>query len=117
VAKKSMDNVKNDRYYVSLIVDDIDLIISDAKHANFSDVTQNPEAMDAINFRIGQIREAVKGLSPSFVSNHPEIDFNGIILMRNEVTHDYENVDFFTYRNMVSNDFPKIRKILMKYLK
>jgi uncharacterized protein with HEPN domain len=111
-----MDNVKNDRYYVSSIVEDIDLIASYAKHVNFSDVSQNPEGMDAINFRLGQIREAINGLTPSFVASHPEIDFNAIVIMRNQATHDYHNVDFSSYRDMVIHDLPKMRKILAKYL-
>lgn len=115
VASRSMDNVKNDRYYVALIVDDIEKILRYAKQADFSEEGKDTETMDAISFRLGQIREAIKGLTPSFIAAHPAIDFSTIVFMRNKVTHDYQNVDFSAYHALILQDFPKIKRQLEKY--
>jgi uncharacterized protein with HEPN domain len=99
------------------IVEDIKLIWSYSKRVDFSDPSLNGQALDAINFRMIQIRESIAGFSPEFIKNHPEIDFDGIVGFRNLITHDYGHVDYSVYKKMIEVDLSDIEKKLVRYLK
>jgi uncharacterized protein with HEPN domain len=110
-----MEN-KDDHYFLSKIVSDIDKILKYAKRIDFSDSEKNEEAVDAMNFRLLQIRESIKQLSPTFINSHPELHFNVIVSFRNQVTHDYVNVDFSSYKDFIYQDLPKIKERLLKFI-
>jgi uncharacterized protein with HEPN domain len=111
-----MENKKDDRYYAKKIIGDINAIVSYAKRVDFSKPEQNAQAIDAINFRLIQIRESLAGFSPEFLLAHPAIDVDGIVSFRNQVTHDYGNVDFSFYKKLIEKDLVKIQSQLLAYL-
>jgi uncharacterized protein with HEPN domain len=109
-----MDNKKDDRYYLEQAIIDIDKILSYSKRADFSDIEKDGEAMDAINFRLNMLRHHIEGLSPEFLASHGNLAFKKIVVFRDEVTHDYENVNFTSYRDFILKDLPKIRQVFIK---
>lgn len=111
-----MENKKDDRYYAQKIIGDIDAIVSQAKRVDFSKPEQNVQAIDAINFRLIQIRESLAGFSPEFLVSHPAIDVDGIVSFRNQVTPNYGNVDFSFYKKLIEKDLAKIKNELLAYL-
>lgn len=112
-----MNQAKNDRYYVQKIVDDIERILLDARKANFVQEEKNDPFLDAIGFRLNFIRQAIPHLSPEFLAAHPQLDLSALVSLRDSITHDYENVRMLAYRELVVDDLPKIRKILLAYLR
>jgi uncharacterized protein with HEPN domain len=112
-----MDNLKDDRYYVGEAIKDIDKILAYAKRADFSDIEANGEAMDAIAFRLNMLRHHIEGLSEDFLRSHGDLGLQKIVVFRDAVTHDYEHVNFSSYRDFVKKDLPKIRKGLLPFLR
>jgi uncharacterized protein with HEPN domain len=45
------------------------------------------------------------------------ISIDDLVAFRNTLTHDYGNVDFSLYRDLVFKDLPKLKSALIKYLK
>jgi uncharacterized protein with HEPN domain len=111
-----MDNKKDDRYYIQQAVNDIDKIENYAKRADFSDIEKDGEAMDAINFRLNMLRHHIEGLSKEFMTSHGDLALKKIVVFRDVVTHNYENVDFSSYHDFINKDLPKIRKSLAQFL-
>jgi uncharacterized protein with HEPN domain len=112
-----MTNKKDDHYYAQKIVDDINVIISYSKRTDFSKPQRNSQAIDAINFRLIQIRESFAGLSPEFLASHPKIDVDGIVSFRNQITHNYGSVDFSFYRKLIESDLAKVKEELLAFLR
>jgi uncharacterized protein with HEPN domain len=112
-----MENKKDDRYYAKKIVEDVEAIFSYSKRVDFSKPKQNAQAIDAINFRLIQIRESFAGLSPEFLASHAKIDVDGIVSFRNQITHDYGNVDFSFYKKLIEKDLVNIEEIFQAYLR
>ena len=112
-----MDNVKDDRYYVTMMVTDLELIFSYAERVNFSDPESNRQPLDAIGFRLNHLRQMSQGLSSDFVASHPNLKLKAMTHFRDYVIHEYETVDFSDYRDLVCDDLPKIYRILKDYLK
>jgi uncharacterized protein with HEPN domain len=73
--------------------------------------------MDAINFRLNMLRHHIEGLSENFVASHGDLSLKKIVIFRDAVTHDYENVNFSSYHDFIKKDLPKIRKGLAVYLR
>lgn len=73
--------------------------------------------MFAINFCLIEIRELAQNLSPEFQKDNFPFSINDLALFRNTLTHDYGNVDFSLYRDLVKKDLPKVEKTLKKFLR
>jgi uncharacterized protein with HEPN domain len=68
--------------------------------------------MDALNFRLIQIRESISRLSADFFVENPNVNVLGIIGVRNTITHDYGNVNFSVYKAVIEQDLQKLKKQL-----
>ena len=112
-----MNNTKNDHYYALKMLGDIDAILNYAKRVDFSDPDLNRQSLDAINFRLIQIRESLGELTDDFIKNHPAINYEGLIGFRNLLTHDYGRVDFSVYKKVVYSDLVFLKMQLEDYLK
>jgi uncharacterized protein with HEPN domain len=112
-----MNNTKNDHYYALKMLGDIDAILNYAKRVDFSDPDLNRQSLDAINFRLIQIRESLGELTDDFIKNNPAINYEGLIGFRNLLTHDYGSVDFSVYKKVVYSDLVFLKKQLEDYLK
>jgi uncharacterized protein with HEPN domain len=111
-----MDNVKDDRYYVKALIEDIGQICQYAKRVDFSAPEANIESLDAMNFRMIKIREEVGALSPAFKIAHPKIDYQSLVDLRDTITHDYGHVDYSVYKRVVLHDLPAVSRAFKKYL-
>jgi len=112
-----MDKEKDDRYYAEKILHYIEVAISCGKRVNFSNPEENEEGIFAINFCLIEIREYAQKLSPQFKKADFPISIDDLALFRNTLTHDYGNVDFSMYRNIVKKDLPQIERALKDYLR
>ena len=57
---KFIDNIKNDKYYVNLIIEDIDKILKYTKDIAYEDFIDDEQLVDAILFRLIQMTENIK---------------------------------------------------------
>lgn len=107
-----MDNIKNDNYYKSIIINDINKILQYTNNISYEEIADNEKLIDAVLFRLVQIVENIKKLSESFKQSHKEVEWNEIIGFRNRIVHDYGRTDYSIVYEVVSNDL----EVLMKSL-
>lgn len=55
-----MDNIKNDKYYIGQILDDINKIIKYTNNVSYDDFIGDEQLIDAVLFRLIQMTENIK---------------------------------------------------------
>ena len=98
-----MDNIKNDKYYVSLIIDDIDKILKYTKDIPYEEFIEDEQLVDAILFRLIQMTENIKKLSVTFKEKYNNISWNDIVGFRNRIVHDYGKTDYTIVKELLLN--------------
>ena len=83
-----MDNVKNDRYYLGKIVDDLKFVIDHTEGKTREEIENDEVLIDSILFRIIQISENNGKLTDFFKADHQDVPWLAIKGMRNRIVHD-----------------------------
>ena len=109
-----MDNKKDDNYYVKKIIDNINAIINYTKELSYEEFVSKPEKIDASLFRLVQIAENMTHLSKNYKSLHNNIKWGQISGFRNGIVHDYGKTDYTIVYEVVSNDIPDLKEVLLK---
>lgn len=107
-----MDNIKNDKYYVNLILDDINKILKYTENISYEDFIGDEQLIDAILFRLIQMTENIKKLSVAFKDKYSNIGWNDIIGFRNRIVHDYGKTDYTIVYEVVYSDIPNLKEVL-----
>jgi uncharacterized protein with HEPN domain len=102
-----MDNVKDDRYYLNKIVDDVSFVIDVTKDLSLDEFLGNELINSAVNFKFVQISESASKLSENVIVKNSDIPWQKIKGLRNRIVHDYENVFLDVLYNTIKNDFPQ----------
>ena len=88
-----MDNVKNDRYYIQKIRNDLQFIVQHMKDVDIEELNANEILLDSMLFRMIQLSENAKKLSDEYKEKRGYIPWNAMYGLRNRIVHDYGNVD------------------------
>lgn len=67
---------------------------------------------DAVVRNLEIIGEAANRLPEGYVSAHPDIDWRGIIGLRNRIIHEYFGVDLEIVWQIIQHDLPDLRNKL-----
>ena len=89
-----MDNKKDDRYYATKAIADIDAISKYMRGKSYDGFVSDGLLTDAIMFRLIQLVESIKNISDSCKREHPEIHWGEIIGFRNGIVHEYGKTDY-----------------------
>ena len=108
-----MDNIKDDKYLIKKIIDNIDYSINTLKNISLDDFEKNELICDSICFRFIQMSENAGKLSKEFIEMHHDVPFHLLKGIRNRIVHDYGNVDMSIVYYTVKNDLYEFRKKLM----
>lgn len=111
-----MDNVKDDRYYLNKIIDDLQFLISHTNGKSYNDVESDPVLIDCIMFRLIQIAENSDKLTPAFKTKYKNLPWREIKGMRNRIVHDYGFIDLTIIYDTVVNGIPEMYLALKKLL-
>ena len=65
-----MDNKKDDEYYISQVIENIDAIISYSEGQQYDEFIKDGKWIDAIMFRLIQMAENVNSISSKFNASH-----------------------------------------------
>jgi uncharacterized protein with HEPN domain len=106
-----MKKQKDDEYFISRIIDDIDYIMSILDGIEFDAFSNNQMMSDSTVFRLIQISENSRGISEE-ARNSVEFDWYKVSGMRNRLVHDYGNVDYRVVYKTARNDLPQLRFIM-----
>lgn len=109
-----MDNIKNDKYYVNSIIEDIDKILKYTKDISYEEFKEDEQLVDAILFRLIQMTESIKKLSTIFKEKYNNISWNDIVGFRNRIVHDYGKTDYTIVYEVVTNDIVVLKESLLK---
>lgn len=113
-----MDNIKDDKYLIKKIIDNIDYSINTLKNISLDDFEKNELICDSICFRFIQMSELAKKISNEFMLQYPDLPVYQLKGLRNRIVHDYGNVDltivYYTVKNDLSILKIKLENILME---
>lgn len=111
-----MDNKKNDTYYFSKCLEDIDAIINHLGEASYEEFLSDGKTIDSVMFRFIQLAENVKSISAEFKDEYPSIDWAGIVGFRNKIVHEYKKVDYTYVYDTIKDDLPNLKLFLEQFL-
>lgn len=107
-----MDNLKNDRYYISRIFDDLSFIIRHMEETDAASFSNNELLQDSMMFRLVQISENARRLTEPYRERYPMIPWTAMFGLRNRIVHDYGNVVLDVVYDTLKNDIPELMKRL-----
>ena len=105
-----MDN-KNDSYYMQQALIEIDVIIEYTKSLSYEELMSDVRTIDATMFRLQQMIEKIKNLSPEFKEKHKEIPWGDIIGFRNGIVHEYGKTDYTTVYEVITKDIYQLKEL------
>ncbi|MBR4121434.1 MAG: DUF86 domain-containing protein [Spirochaetales bacterium] len=110
-----MKRQKDDAYFISKIIDDIDYILSILDGVDLDAFSSNQMMSDSTVFRLIQISENSRGISED-LKNSEGYDWFKVSGMRNRLVHDYGNVDYRVVFLTAKNDLPQLRSVMEQLL-
>lgn len=107
-----MNNIKDDRYYLLKINDDIKSIDDYVAGLSKDEFLKCIQIIDSCMFRLIQISENIKFLSDDFKMNHnPKLWFK-IVGFRNRIVHDYGSTDYSIVAEIVFERLSELKQII-----
>lgn len=100
---------KDNQYYLSKTLEEIDTILEYSRNLTILQLQQQPIVLDAIIFRMVQMSEHMDKISDDYKALHSEIEWLDIKGFRNRLVHDYGGVDLHFVYSAITEDMPKLR--------
>lgn len=111
-----MDNKKDNNYYISKIILDLDFIIAHSKDVSYDEFCMNEILIDSMMFRLIQISENSEKLTEKFKEEHNDIQWRAMKGLRNRIVHEYGAVDLTIIYETLVKDIPKLKKSILSVL-
>ena len=111
-----MDNIKDDSYYAQLIINNIDAIQKYIANKTYDEFLIDEKLIDAIMFRLVQLIENIKNISPEFKEEHPEFPWGKIIGFRNGIVHEYGKTDYLVVYETATQDLDELKLLFESIL-
>ena len=112
-----MDNIKDDKYYIEKIRDDLGFIVYHMTGVSLDELTENEILQDSMMFRLIQVSENAKKLTDKYKEEHAIIPWFAIYGLRNRIVHDYGNVDLSIVHETLIKDIPALLQMLEQAVK
>jgi len=98
------------KLFLEDILESMNLIEEYVKGMSFDDFKEDRKTIDAVvrNFEI--IGEAAKNIPENVRNNYKDIDWIGIIGLRNRISHEYFGIDFSIIWNIVEFELSVLKK-------
>ena len=105
-----MNNVKNDKYYLQKIREDLIFVEKHTENVSREQFEQDEILLNAMMFKLIQISENVKKLSEEYKKANNDIPWQDILGLRNRIVHDYGNVNLEIIFVALKEDIPQLIK-------
>lgn len=102
---------KNDVYFMEKALFEIDIIIKYTNGLSYEEFMSDGKNIDATIFRLEQMIEHIKHLSPEFQQEHSNIPWGDIVGFRNGLVHEYGKTDYSTVYEVVSKDVYELKEL------
>ena len=109
-----MDNRKDDKYYASKSIENIELIQQYSNNLTYEEFMEDRKTNDSIMFRFIQLIENLKNISEEFKNENPQIPWGDIIGFRNGIVHEYGKTDYHSVYNTLHGDIDELKAVLEK---
>lgn len=110
-----MDNVKNDKYYVDQIKEQIQFLSSCMQNVTLDEFTNNVMLQNAVMFSVMQIGEYAGRLTEEFRRKYDDLPWHEMRGLRNVIAHDYDGVNMSTVYTTVTVDIPQLKIRFAEY--
>lgn len=107
---------KNPMVFIGHIIESIELIERYSEKLTTETFKKDQGMQDAIIRRLEIIGEAVKNISLTFRTKHPEVPWKQMAGMRDILIHEYFDVDLSLTWVVVKRELPLIKEKLQKLL-
>lgn len=107
---------KDPKYFLSHIVESIELISKYTKGLTLKDFENSQEIQDAVLRRFEIIGEATKNIPDNIRAENRDIPWNFMAGMRDVIIHDYFGVKVETIWKTAKEDLPLLGKKIKKLL-
>ena len=101
-----MDNIKDEKYYIGKIVENIKFAINHVSNMSFDEFNNDEVLVNAVMFSFVQISEYANRLSDSLKEKNKQIAWNQMRAMRNKIVHNYEVVSAKIVYDTIKDDLP-----------
>jgi len=100
------------KLFIEDILESIGLIETYVENMKFEDFRDDRKTVDAVvrNFEI--IGEASKFIPDNIKKEHKDIDWNGILGLRNRIVHDYLGISLSIIWEITKKELPKLKNQL-----
>ena len=102
---------KNDIYFMKKALIEIEIIIGYTKGLSYEEFMSDGRNIDATIFRLEQMIEHMKHLSPEFQQEHNKIPWSDIIGFRNRLVHEYGKTDYTTVYEVINKDIYELKNM------
>ena len=104
------------KLFVEDILESIGLIEDYVKGMDFNEFKKDRKTIDAVvrNFEI--IGEASRNIPEEIKNKYPDIDWKGMIGLRNRIAHEYFGVNLTIIWNILKNDLPLLKEKIKRIL-
>ena len=106
--------IKDDNYYLKRIVVYINYILEYMEYIKENNLVLKPndQASDGVIYKFIQLKEETSKLSDKLLGSYPYIKSSVRLLggFRNRLTHDYENVSYSFFNEIILSDLPRLKK-------
>ena len=107
-----MDNIKNDKYYASIALDNIAAIQKYVNNISYEEYVSDNELIDATMFRLVQLIENIKHISFETKSKFSAIPWGKISGFRNGIVHEYGETDYTIVYETITQDLGELKEVL-----
>ena len=108
---KSMDNKKDNSYYFSKVIENIDIIKEHLNNETYEEFINDGKTIDSVMFRMIQLVENIKNITSDFKDSHPEIKWHRIIGFRNGIVHEYDKTDYSIVYEIITINLADLRNL------
>ena len=104
------------KLFVEDILESIELIEKQIGNLEFNDFSKDRKTIDAVvrNFEI--IGEASKYIPDYIKEKHADVDWIGIVGLRNRIAHEYFGISLEIVWNIVKQELPKLQNQMKQIL-
>ncbi|MGM9858494.1 MAG: DUF86 domain-containing protein [Bacilli bacterium] len=105
---KYMDNVKDYKYFINNIIENIEFCLRHLDRISLEDFNRDEVLSSAISFKFIQISEYVKKLPNTIFDAYPNIPWHKISGLRNRIVHDYGSIQMEIIYYTVKDDLAEL---------
>ena len=109
-----MASNKNDKYYAEKAVEQINVIDKYVGSKKYDEFISDDQLVDAVLFRLVQLVENVKNISPEFKDKNSQIPWGMIMGFRNGIVHEYGKTDYTIVYEVVTTNLTQLKETLQR---